>query len=49
MRKGISVSVFILGLTMTCASIAIMTLGAVGMGKSRPRRGKIHGLGRKNS
>ncbi len=49
MRKGLSVSVFILGVAMTCASIAVMTLGAVGMGASRPRRGKFPGLSRKNS
>ncbi len=47
MRKGLSVSVFVLGVAMTCASIAVMTLGAVGMGTARPRRGGFSGLSRK--
>lgn len=34
-KKGLSVCVFILGLLMTCVSITVMVLGAVGMGKSR--------------
>ena len=37
MRKGIAVSVFVLGIAMTCASIAVLTLGAVGMSGARPR------------
>ena len=47
MRKGLSVSVFVLGVAMTCASIAVMTLGAVGMGTARPPRGGFSGLSRK--
>lgn len=35
MKKGLSVSVFVLGLLMTCISVTMMILGAVGMGKSR--------------
>jgi hypothetical protein len=35
MRKGLSVGVFVLGLLMTCVSITVMILGAVGMGRSR--------------
>ena len=49
MKKGLSVSVFILGVAMTCASIAVLTLGAVGMGTARPRRGGFSGLSWKNS
>ena len=49
MRKGLSVSVFVLGVAMTCASIAVMTLGAVGMGGSKPRRRGFYRISRKKS
>lgn len=32
MKKGLSVSVFVLGLLMTGVSLAVMVLGACGMG-----------------
>ena len=35
MKKGLAVSIFVLGILMTGISITTMILGAVGMGKSR--------------
>lgn len=35
MKKGLSISVFVLGLLLTCVSTTVMILGAVGMGKNR--------------
>lgn len=49
MRKGLSVCVFVLGLVMTCASAAVVTLGAVGMGGAKRRQRGFYRISRKNS
>lgn len=35
MKKGLSVSIFVLGLLMTGISLTTMILGAIGIGKSK--------------
>lgn len=49
MKKGLSISVFVLGMAMLCASAAVTALGAVGMAGARTRRGRFSGFPRKKS
>ena len=49
MRKGVAISVFVLGVAMTCTGIAVLTLGAVEMGAVRSRRRVFSGFPGKKS